>query len=145
MSGGIIVQGAPGGGGGLAAASQSDQETATSTTLAVTPGTAHFHPSAAKWWACITVSGGTPTLAASYNVTSITDTGVGKCTVTIATDYSSVNWSGWVVCGAASGYEIPTFASKAAGSILLNCVQASPGTGTFADPLSYDAGGFGDQ
>ena len=43
--------------------------------LGVTPGRQHFHPSAAKAWAKISVSGGTPNLDAGYNIASISDDG----------------------------------------------------------------------
>jgi hypothetical protein len=56
---------------------QSEMEAASSTTLAVTPGRQHFHPSAAKAWGRITYSGSTPQVAASYNITSVGDTGTG--------------------------------------------------------------------
>jgi hypothetical protein len=46
-----------------------------------------------KCWGFITTSGGTPTLQTSYNVTSITDNGTGDFIVTIATDFSTANYS----------------------------------------------------
>ena len=74
------------------AATQADQETGSINTEFVTPGIQQFHPSAAKCWG-FTIGGGTPVLTApSYNMTSITDTGVGILTVTIATDFSSANY-----------------------------------------------------
>jgi len=66
-NGGVYGQGVP-------AATQADMEAGTSTTTFVTPGTQHFHPGHPKCWGKATVSGGTPTLQTSYNVTSITDT-----------------------------------------------------------------------
>jgi hypothetical protein len=53
-------------------------ETGTSTTLNVTPGRQHFHPAHPKFWAMATVSGGTPTLQTSHNVTGITDLAAGN-------------------------------------------------------------------
>jgi hypothetical protein len=73
-------------------APQSVMEAATSQLQYVVPGFQHNHPGHPKFWAYVTVSGGTPTLATSYNVTSITDTGLGQLTVTIATDFSSASW-----------------------------------------------------
>lgn len=78
---------------GLAAASQAEQEAASATTVATTPGRQHFHPSAAKCWGYVTYSAGTPTLQVNFNVTSITDSGVGDVTVTVATDFSSANYA----------------------------------------------------
>lgn len=46
-----------------------------------------------KGWGHVSVSGGTPTLNADYNVTSITDSGVGELTVTWETDFTSANYA----------------------------------------------------
>ncbi len=73
-------------------ASQSDQKTGTTLLKAVTPGVQHHHPSAAKFWAYVTVSAGVPTLKASYNVASITDAGQGRLAVTLGTAFSSADW-----------------------------------------------------
>lgn len=76
-----------------AAATQAEQETASATNVYVSPGRQQFHPGHPKAWGFVTMTGGVPTLAASYNITSITDTGVGVITVTIATDFSSASYS----------------------------------------------------
>lgn len=137
---------------GLTVATQADQETATSTTAPVTPGRQQFHPSAAKCWAYVTVSAGTPTLAASYNITSITDTGTGILTITIATDFSSATWSGHISTErtATSGTETVTlvgqlrFGTIAAGTIAFDARNVS-GTSDLADPASWHFVGYGDQ
>jgi hypothetical protein len=72
---------------------QADQETSTSTTTFVTPAVQENHPSAAKCWGYVTVSGGVPTLAANYNVSGITDSGTGVLTVDLTTSFSSVNYA----------------------------------------------------
>jgi len=69
---------------------QSEMEAGSSTTLAVVPGRQHYHPSAAKMWA--QVEGQGTTVHSSYNLTSITDSGVGDQTFTIATDFSSTTY-----------------------------------------------------
>jgi len=133
-------------GGGLAAASQAQMEAASSNTVAATPGRTQYHPGVAKWW--LKANGAGTTVNASHNVTSITDTGTGQLTITIATDFSSADWAGVAtLCasngGAATiiGYFSTT--TQAAGSIQLN---SSSGGGTLADPASsYFACGFGDQ
>lgn len=139
----------------LTVAAQSDQETATSTTTAVSPGRQQFHPSAAKCVALITVAGGTPTLQTppSYNITSIADTGVGLVTITIATDFSSANWAavmgrGYLNDTAAAGWAsyVSTTSAKAAGSIRL--IGFDVVGSAIADPpanTSYEIAGFGDQ
>ena len=76
-------------------ASQAEQEAASSTSVMVTPGRQHFHPGSAKAWVKFNSAG---TVAASYNITSVTDNGTGSWTVNIATDFSSANY-----CGVAFG------------------------------------------
>ncbi len=129
------------------AAVQTDQETATSVAKVVVPGVQQFHPSAAKCWAYVTVSGGTPTLAASYNITSITDSGVGDLTITIGTDFSSANWASVTevesVGAVGSTATIVKTIAKAAGSIEFITFDTG---GTARDPsIGYSFAGFGDQ
>jgi hypothetical protein len=72
------------------AASQAEQETGSSTTKLVTSGRQQYHPSAAKVWAEWNNAG---TIAASYNVSSITDNGPGDWTVNFSTAFSSASYS----------------------------------------------------
>jgi hypothetical protein len=136
--------------GVLEIADQSEMETGTSTTLAVTPGRQGFHPAHPKMWGRVTVSGGTPTLAASHNITSITDTGTGNLSVTIATDFSSVNWAPGV-CPEYDNGELDSLsairnASIAAGTVGFLTWQTGQGASpTLTDPLSWSFWGFGDQ
>lgn len=77
-------------------ATQAEQETGASTVKYVTSGRQHFHPSAAKAW--VTFDGsGTPAISASYNVTSITDNGVGNYTINFTTAFSAATYAvaGW--------------------------------------------------
>lgn len=78
-------------------AAQSDQETATSTTLPVTPGVQQFHPSALKAWAEWNGNGTVASLA-SYNVSGITDNGTGLYTPAWDTDFSSANYGITGIC-----------------------------------------------
>ncbi len=78
--------------GSAQVAAQSDQESASSTTLAVTPGRQKFHPSAAKAWAKVTQSG-TMTLNASFNMSSVTDLGSGDSQFNLATVFSSTHYA----------------------------------------------------
>jgi hypothetical protein len=71
------------------AATQAEQEAGSSLTVGVTPGRQQFHPSAIKAWARWNNSG---TLAVAYNVSSITDTGIGDWTVNFATAFSTGNY-----------------------------------------------------
>jgi len=72
-----------------AAATQAEMEAASSTSVYVSPGREKYHPGVAKAWACITYSGGTPTLAGGYGVSSITDVAVGRVRLTFSTAFSS--------------------------------------------------------
>ena len=72
-----------------AVATQAQLETATSIVTFTSPGRQQYHPSAVKAW-CRWNAG--TTIDASYNITSITDTGTGDWTVNIATDFSGANY-----------------------------------------------------
>jgi len=80
-----------------------------------------------KVWGRVSYSGGTPTLDDSFNVTSIGDTGVGLLTVTIATDFASVNYA--IAPGVnrddAGDGAVITYFSQAAGSFVLSIENLS--------------------
>lgn len=126
------------------AATQAEMETGSSTTTTVTPGRAHFHPSAAKVWALISVAGGIPSIDASYNVTSITDTSAGVVTVTIANDFSSANYAAIATAIAASGtaYNAHVRTGQAAGSFIVRTFNSNTGTDT--DNINLAVVAFGD-
>lgn len=126
---------------GAMVATQANMEAGTATNLLTPPGRQHFHPGHPKAWAYITVSGGTPTLAANFNITSIADTATGVVGVTIATDFSSAAWAGVVTADAALGYYTYT-ANKAAGTIDIGCRDAG---GTLVDPTAWNFIALGDQ
>jgi len=128
------------------AASQAEMESSSAVNRIVTPGRQQFHPSAAKFWVVFTGTG-TVTIRASYNVTSITDHGAGKYTVTIATDFSSANWcaqaqiewetggvTGGRICGIENG-------GQAAGTVRIQCVDQTAAI----DFPSVFVCGYGDQ
>ena len=124
---------------------QAQMETATDTTLGVTPRAANWHPGMAKCWGCVTTSGGTPTLQTSWNITSITDSGLGLLTVTIATDFSSANYA---ICATVryqtSPYDlVVNNTTISAGSFQLSAY--SPFNVLQVDPLNYFFACFGDQ
>lgn len=135
------------------AAIQAEQEAGTSLVVAVTPGRQQYHPSAIKCWGKATVATGVPTLAASYNMTSITDTGVGQITFTINVDFSSANWSCTATVERAS--TLLTVANirdcgirntgQAAGTVLIECWDDTATTHAAADPAAWHFQGAGDQ
>ena len=131
-------------------ATQAEMEAGTSLTAVVVAGRQHFHPSAAKWWLkCGTAAN----ILASYNITSLTDTGTGDVAITIATDFSSANWA--LVMGvqrinstaAEANSRIGTIktASMAAGTVSLDCWDGTATTNVIKDPTSWNAAGFGDH
>lgn len=132
---------------GFTAASQAEMEAGSSTSVGSTPGRQQYHPGHPKAWAHVH-GGASPSLAASYNVTSITDSGVGDLTITIATDFSSANWSALCTTGADPGVAAPTFCgidyndNQAAGSVNFECHKDG---GTAKDPQSWNFVGLGDQ
>lgn len=101
--------------GKIEIADQTEMEAATDVVRAVTPGRAHFHPGVAKCWLLTTNS---TTILASYNMTSVTDTGTGDLTFTIANDFSSVNWV--PVCT-----QLQPIPSTTVWSITFNCAKAA--------------------
>lgn len=86
-SGLVSLEAASGGG---SEATQAEMEAGTSTTAFVSPAKAQFHPSAAKVWLQVGITGN---IQASYNVTSVTDTGVGVATPVYTTDFSSTTYA----------------------------------------------------
>lgn len=136
--------------GGTFVATQAEQESGGAVDRIVTPGRQQFHPSAAKMWGQVLNPSGTPTLqAGSYNITSITDTAVGRLTVTIATDFSNALWSCVPAIGTGNGPAITNNYSVhvnqnnlAAGSCELDCTSSSNAQ---ADPDAWYFVGFGDQ
>ena len=73
-------------------ASQAQQEAASSNIVAVTPGVQQFHPSATKAWFNFNGTGVISTRS-SYNVSSITDGGVGTYTVNFQASMSDTNYA----------------------------------------------------
>lgn len=125
-------------------ATQAQQETGTATDVHITPGVQQYHQSAAKVWGYVTVAAGVPTLEVSYNVTSITDTTIGQLTITIATDFSSINYTVVPSVGIddATFQRIPnTTSSFSVGSARINCVD----TTAYRDPNTWGFAMYGDQ
>lgn len=109
----------------------------------VTAGAQQWHPGHPKVWVQ-----GTPnstTIITSYNVASLGDTNTGQQTVTIATDFSSVNYCVQVTVGDTSTALVKsaTVMTKAAGTYIMNSVVEA---GSGSDPSSdWNSVGFGDQ
>jgi len=123
----------------MSAASQAQMEAATSNAVAGTPLSTNWHPGVAKTWITCGVAGD---ILASWNITSITDTGTGILTVTIATDFSSVNYVAVTGTGSATMSMEIAPATKAAGSFVANTYNASYAA---VDPSRWNIACFGDQ
>lgn len=128
-------------------ATQADQEAGTHPEAIVTPKRQHSHPSAAKAWVKFNGTG-TVTINASYNVSSITDNGVGDYTVNFTISFSSAEYAVSTTCRRATTdenlhFEIEQATAPTAGACRMQSLLAS--TGTAEDALTATAIFFGDQ
>jgi hypothetical protein len=121
-----------------AAATQAEQEAASSTSVYTSPGRQHFHPGVAKFYLKAGTAGN---ILNSYNITSVTDTGVGIITVTIATDFSDGNYTIAPLATDVDGgtQKRATITTQAAGSFVC---KNQTSTGTNGDP-NIDSGTAG--
>lgn len=123
-----------------AAATQAEMEAASSNTVMATPANVNWHPGVAKAWIKCNAAGA---IQASHNITSITDNGTGDVTVTIATDFSSVNYA--ILPGNISGQAyVTTVQSTSQAAGVFQGITQNPGSGT-ADPNNWFFACFGDQ
>lgn len=136
---------------GGAIATQAEMEAASSTTKSVSPGRFQYHPGALKFYANVDCTG-TFSTAASHNLTSTTDNGTGRCSLTIATDFSSASWVGFAhhnaivvgnLSGSYSSYRSTDASIMAAGTCEWQIGNASTGGGVDNDLNTF--GGFGDH
>ena len=128
--------------GVIEVAIQSEQESASSTTLAVTPGRQQYHPSASKAWAKFngaTVGTNAPTVG--YNVATVTRNSTGNYTVNLTTAFSS---SDYVVIGTATGNTyVVVFISATTSTFTIETRLTSTGAVADINPIFVVA--FGDQ
>ena len=120
-------------------ATQTQVEAITSNVTYMTPLNTNWHPGVAKCWLHAVGTG--LSISASHNITSITDTGTGLLTVTIATDFSSANY---VIVASVYpvGHTWARIGDQTAGSFRIDNRDVS---GTYEDPNSYYVTCFGDQ
>lgn len=118
-------------------AAQSDQETGTSTTTFVSPGRQHFHKSALKAWANITITAGVPAVTEGYNVASVSDNGTGDFTVNFTTPLSNATYAAVASVRNVNSGEARSICirSKAVGGVRVNTFSG-------AGSLSDDVAGF---
>lgn len=122
-------------------ATQAQQEVGASVATLVSPGRQQFHPSAAKAWCKFNASG---TLLAAFNVTSVTDVGVGNWLVTITVAFSSADYvvQATVSAGGGAGRLVYLSTQTTTQSTVL-CASDFVGTLADADAIYWAA--FGDQ
>lgn len=126
-------------------ATQADQETGSSTSKIVSPGRQQYHASAAKAWVIYT-SVTTTAIGTSYNVSSLTDGGVGITTINFTTAFSSASYAHPAASfdnGAGVGLGVGFNGTPATGS--LSCITFTPSTIALADSARVSVAIFGDQ
>lgn len=132
-------------------ASTAEMEAGASTTVVVTPGRQHRHPSAMKGWGLFTIAGAT---TAGYNVDAPTDNGTGDITVNWTTDFSGaavyeaqvtveMTSTTYSVANARSAHV--RFGGQAAGSCRFDCIDATVITQLVKDPTVWHVSAAGDQ
>lgn len=128
------------------AATQSDMEAKTSTAVFVSPGRQQFHPSSPKAWLYSVLTTGVPALTAGYNISSITDSGVGILDITFGVAMSTANYMGMANGGGATGAQaIISCGADGVRSTTGDRMTARNSTGTLVDPSGYNYIACGDQ
>lgn len=122
-------------------ASAAQMEGATSLVTVVTPGRQHSHPGHPKAWC--KANGASAAISASYNITSTTDNTTGDISFTVATAFSSVNYSaqGHVLFSTGST-RVAVGIAQGVSVYRMYCVN---GTNDRNDPDQYYYAAFGDQ
>lgn len=124
------------------AATQAEMEAASSTSAYATPGTVKYSPGVAKAWAHVTISGGTPTLAAGHNFSgTITDHGAGDFTLTFTTALSSAFFASFVVVERSGSAAFARVDSQSTTAIRVKLTDASD---TLIDTTAFSLVVFGD-
>lgn len=133
-----------------ARATQAEMEAGTANDKSVTPQGMNWHPGVNKCWV---KCGITANVLASWNVTSLTDNGTGDVTVTIATDFSSVEYCAIVsVEMTATTYAVANartphirFGGQAVGTLRCDCIDGTTTTQLVKDPTFWHIAMLGDQ
>jgi hypothetical protein len=125
-------------------ASQAEMEAATSDTKVVTAVRVRNHPGVAKAWVKFTPAGA---IAASHNVTSITDTGTGDWTINFTTSFSSANYCANVTLmgDATVRLLVPFVSAQATGSMTVKTVSSADGVANETGLSNLLVTVFGDQ
>ena len=128
--------------GGPSQATQAEAEAESNVDKYIPPDLIKNSPGVAKVWARWEQTGGTHTMGASYNMTSIVDGGAaGYSDLTFATDFSSGEYS---ITGSAEAAAIFMMESGSAAAGTLT-VRFSDVDGTYTDVTHASVAIFGDQ
>jgi len=124
-------------------ATASEVQTGTDSARAVVPARMRDHQGVGKGW-CKFEQVGTISVMDSYNVTSITDSGVGATTVTWDTNFGNADYAAvaTVDAGGTSGYATIDQGTVAAGSCVVEVFDAG---GAALDSAGVSVVGFGDN
>jgi hypothetical protein len=127
----------------LAHASQAEMEAASSSAAFATPANMKHHPGAAKAWVKFQ-GNNVVAIAASHNVSSVDDDGVGTYGINLTTPFSSGDYAAVGSCAlsATSQTTIVLIGALNPGSIEISCRQHDH---TLGDPFIVDVAAFGDQ
>lgn len=129
-------------------ATRQDMEGAADLDVLVSPAVQHYHPGHPKAWVKCGVSGNS---AASYNISSVTDTGTGLVAPQIGTDFAVVDWA----CVATIERSATSLAVtdlkqcnirsalQAATGVTLECYDGTGVTAVQEDPASWHMVGIG--
>lgn len=104
-----------------------------------------FRENVIKGWIQITVTTGTPSIADSFNVTSITDNGAGDFTITWDRDFASAAYAvaGMQRTTASNNMHVEMIADPTAGATRIGVIAAT--TDTLTDPGFCTCIAIGDQ
>lgn len=125
--------------GKIEIAVQSEMETATSTTLAVTPGRTQYHPGVAKAW--VKIQGSTGSIQASYNISSVSRSSAGVYVVTWGTAFSSADYTTFTTPLYAVAALITQITVQTSTAVTTACNTVTP---TATDPVSLFVAAWGD-
>lgn len=125
---------------GAMVATQAQMETASATNLTVSPGRQHYHPSAAKVWGLITISGGVATLAAGYGINTVVWVVAGQVRVNLLVGFSSINYACTATIDGSAYFANVIRANAGAFDIQ----SRNPLTAALAEPVAYAFTCFGD-
>jgi len=136
------------GGGTEATQSDMEDEGTSNANRFVSPEVAKFAPSAAKFWLDLDGDAATATIAASYNVSSVTDSTTGTFVVNLSTAFSSTRWAcvmGSSKAGGGNTGTVPLVNENKGSNTATILVRDNDDDTALIDAPEIYFAGFGDQ